>query len=159
MPEDSRPVAVRPGEAPTIQGPAGGPLSFKVRDEQTGGRMTVIENEIAPGDGPPAHTHEAEDETWVILEGEVRFLLGDTLEDAPAGTFVFVPRGVAHAFQNVGTTPARMIIGFTPSGMEHFFDRFAALEPGSDIPAAFRTLGAEVGMTVVGPPLAVSHPR
>lgn len=41
-------------------------------------------------------------------------------------------------------------------GGTRFFDGFAALEtPG---PAAFETVGAEVGMDVVGPPLAQSDP-
>ncbi len=41
---------------------------------------------------------------------------------------------------------------FTPSGMEAFFDRFAEL--AAPDPAAFKTIGASVGMDVVGPPLA-----
>ena len=47
-----------------------------------------------------------------------------------------------------------MLIHFSPSGMERFFDRFAALDEPS--PDAFVRIGAEVGMTVVGPPLAAS---
>jgi quercetin dioxygenase-like cupin family protein len=157
-PESARPVAVRPGDAPTIQGPAGGPLSFMLRGEQTDGALTALENVIAPGDGPPAHVHAGEDESWYVIEGELRFRLGDALESAPAGTFVFVPRGTPHCFQNVGDGPARILVMFTPSGMERFFDRFAALPDGAVIPEAFAALGREVGMEVVGPPLAVSDP-
>jgi hypothetical protein len=47
---------------------------------------------------------------------------------------------------------------FTPAGMERFFDRFAALPAGSDVREAFSVIGRECGMTVVGPPLARSHP-
>jgi quercetin dioxygenase-like cupin family protein len=154
-----RPVAVGPGEGATIQGPAGGPLTFKVRGAQTDGALTAFENVIAPGDGPPAHVHAAEDESWYVIEGHLRFRLGEALEQAPAGSFVFVPRGVAHAFQNVGDGPARILVLFTPSGMERFFDRFAGLPDGSAVPEAFARIGREVGMEVVGPPLAVSHPR
>ena len=149
-------VAVGPGEGPTVQGPAGGPLTFKVRGEQTGGRLTALENEIAPGDGPPLHTHANEDESWYVIEGELRFRLGEELSSAPAGSFVFVPRGTPHCFQNVGHSPARILVMFNPSGMERFFDRFAELTVFE--PSAFATIGAEVGMDVVGPPLAVSHP-
>jgi quercetin dioxygenase-like cupin family protein len=152
------PYAVGPGEGPTVQGPAGGPLTFKARAEQTGGTLTLFENVIAPGDGPPLHTHAAEDESWYVLAGELRFRLGDELARAPAGSFVFVPRGTPHCFQNVGEEPARIIVIFTPSGMERFFDRFATLPDGPVEPAAFGTLGAEVGMDVLGPPLAATHP-
>jgi hypothetical protein len=47
---------------------------------------------------------------------------------------------------------------FTPSGMERFFDRFAALPAGPVDPDAFASIGAEVGMDVIGPPMAVTHP-
>ena len=86
----------------------------------------------------------------------MRFKVGDELQSAPTGSFVFIPRGARHTWQNVGRDPARMLIHFTPSGMERFFDGFAALEtPG---PAAFEEVGAEAGVAVVGPPLAQSDP-
>jgi hypothetical protein len=43
--------------------------------------------------------------------------------------------------------------------MERFFDRFAALPEGSDLPGAFAGIGRDVGMEVVGPPMSRSHPR
>jgi quercetin dioxygenase-like cupin family protein len=151
-------VSVGPGEGTIVRGPVGGPLTFKVRGEQTDGRLTALENLIPPGEGPPLHRHAHEDETWQVLEGELRFRLGDDIRRAPAGAFVFVPRGVPHCFQNIGNDPARILVIFTPAGMERFFDRFATLPEGSDLREAFRSLGAEVGMDVIGPPLAHSHP-
>jgi quercetin dioxygenase-like cupin family protein len=148
------PIAVGPGEGDTIEGPAGGPLTFKVRGEHTNGTLTAFENVVAPGDGPPLHVHGAEDEAWYVLGGELRFRLGDELAAAPTGTFVFVPRGTPHCFQNAGETPARILVLFTPSGMERFFDRFAALPAGAVDPGQFRSIGAEVGMDVIGPPMA-----
>jgi quercetin dioxygenase-like cupin family protein len=158
MTDSARPLVVGPGEGPTVQGPAGGPLTFKVRGEQSGGTLTIVENVIAPGDGPPEHTHANEDEWWHVIEGDLRFKLGGELSEAPAGSFVFVPRTVPHAFQNVGDTPARILVSFAPAGMERFFDEFAALPDGPIDREAFARLGREVGMDVVGPPLAVSHP-
>jgi mannose-6-phosphate isomerase-like protein (cupin superfamily) len=158
MPDPVGPVSLKPGEGTTIQGPAGGPLTFKLRAEQSKGSLTVVENIIATNDGPPFHVHEREDESWYVLEGELRFRLDDAIRAAPAGSFVFVPRGVAHCFQNVGEQPARILVMFTPSGMEAFFDRFAALPADAAVADAFRSIGAEVGMDVVGPSLAQSHP-
>ena len=149
----ARAVVVGPGEGATIQGPVGGPLTFKARGEQTGGTLTAFENVIAPGEGPPLHVHAGEDEAWYVLEGELRFRLDAEVAEAPTGTFVFVPRGVAHCFQNVGDGPARILVLFTPAGMERFFDRFAALPSDAVVPGAFKTIGSEVGMDVVGPPL------
>lgn len=148
--------SVAPGEGNTIQGPVGGPLTFKARGEQTNGTLTVVENTVAPGEGPPLHVHASEDEAWYVLEGTLRFQLDAELHTAPAGTFVFVPRGTPHCFQNSGDQPARILVIFTPSGMEEFFDRFAVLADDQVEPGAFRRIGGEVGMEVVGPPLAES---
>jgi hypothetical protein len=38
-----------------------------------------------------------------------------------AGAFVHIPKGTLHCFKNVGETPARMLIFFTPAGFEKFF--------------------------------------
>jgi quercetin dioxygenase-like cupin family protein len=152
----TRAVCVEPGGGATTAGPVGGPLTFKVRGEETDGALTVFENVIPPGEGPPLHAHAGEDESWYVLEGSLRFRLGDELHEAPAGSFVFVPRGTPHCFQNAGEADARILVLFNPSGMERFFDRFAALD-GPD-PAAFARIGEPLGMTVMGPPLARSHP-
>ena len=157
MSSSALPIAVGPGEGATIQGPAGGPLAFKVRGEHTNGTLTALENAIAPGDGPPLHTHANEDEAWYVLEGELRFRLGAELRGAPAGTFVFVPRGTPHCFQNVGRGSARVLVLFTPSGMERFStgSHRCRTAPTAE---AFSNIGREVGMEVIGPPLAVSDP-
>lgn len=150
-------VAVGPGEGKTVEGPAGGPLTFKVRGEQTGERLLALENVVAPGEGPPEHTHANEDETWYVIEGTLRFKLDGELSEAPAGSYVYVPRGVRHCFQNIGDAPARILLNFSPAGMEQFFDAFAQLTAPID-PGAFRELGEPAGMTITGPPLAKSDP-
>jgi quercetin dioxygenase-like cupin family protein len=149
-------VVIAPGEGATIQGPVGGPLNFKVRSDQTNGSLTALENVIPPGEGPPLHTHENEDEFWYLIDGDLRFKLGSEVHTAPQGSFVFVPRGTPHNFQNVGAQPARILVMFTPGGMEAFFERFAELSAPD--PSAFKTIGGGVGMDVVGPPLAQSDP-
>ena len=153
MPE---PVFQPPGEGQASDNPLGVELVFKVRGEQSDGTLTAFENLVAAGDGPPLHTHANEDEAVYVLEGEVRFKLGDEIVTAPTGSYVFIPRGTAHAWQNVGDGPARILVLFTPAGMERFFDTFATLTAGPD---AFKTAGREAQMDVVGPPLAVSDPR
>ncbi len=158
MRDEKGPVVLEAGQGATIQGPAGGPLTFKVRGAQTGGALTAFENVVAPGDGPPLHAHEREGESWYVLEGSLRFKLGTDIRSAPAGSFVFVPQGTPHCFQNVGNTPARILVLFSPAGMEAFFDRFAELPPGPVDPGVFAALGRDVGMEVLGPPLAVSDP-
>jgi quercetin dioxygenase-like cupin family protein len=150
-------VCIPPDGGTTVEGPVGGPLTFKVRGGQTGGRLTALENVIPPGQGPPLHAHAREDEALYMVAGTLRFRLGDEVHTTPKGSFVFVPRGTEHCFQNVGDVPARLLVIFTPSGMEEFFERFAVLD-GPPAPEVFARIGEPVGMTVTGPPLAHSHP-
>ena len=155
MPE---PVIHRPGDSEPIANPVGGRITFALRGEHTDGRLLALETVAAPGEGPPLHTHADEDECLVVLDGEMRFRLGDDVEAAPAGSVVYVPRGAPHTWQNVGDDPARMLVLFAPAGMEAFFDRFAAMD-GAPGMAAFARATEGTGMDVVGPPLAVTHPR
>lgn len=144
-----------PEEGEQIDNPVVRDVVTKLRGEATDGSMSVMENSAAPGEGPPMHTHANEDESIYVLEGELRFKVGDELLPGPAGSLAFLPRGVPHAWQCVGDRPARVLIHFTPAGMERFFDEFAADEPNLE---GFKRAGAKVGMEIVGPPLAQSDP-
>jgi quercetin dioxygenase-like cupin family protein len=148
-----------PGEGTTVMNPTGGPLTFKLTGAESDGGLTMFETVAAAGEGPPLHTHANEDEVLYFLEGAFRVKVDDQTHDAPAGSVLFVPRGVAHTWQNVGREPARFLVIFSPAapGMEAFFMRFAQA-PGAGIKEAFATLGADAGMSVLGPPLAESDP-
>ena len=131
---------------------------MKVRSAESQGSLTALENVIPPFEGPPLHSHREEDESWFVIAGNLRFRVDDEVTSAPQGSFVLVPRGTPHCFQNVGDTDARILVLFTPAGMETFFDRFSEV-PKEDVSVdTFRDLGREVGMEVLGPPLSVSHP-
>src|SRR5579859_1781139 len=62
----------------------------------------------------PAHLHvnHADDEAWPVLEGTLRFRFADRQVDASAGATVFVPAGVAHTYEAIGS--ARYLIVLTP---------------------------------------------
>jgi quercetin dioxygenase-like cupin family protein len=147
-------VALGPGEGARMQSPIGGAITFKARASETGGTMTVFETFVAPGEGPPLHVHTNEDEAVYVLEGELHFRLGPDLHTLPPGAFLFIPRGSPHTFQNVGDGTARFLVIFTPSGMERFFERMAVDASNVGDQALFAAFGREVGMDVVGPPLA-----
>ena len=66
------------------------------------------------GSGPDyLHIHHADDEAWHVLEGTLTFKFADGEVDAPAGTSVFVPAGVAHAYYEAHG-PTRYLIILTP---------------------------------------------
>jgi quercetin dioxygenase-like cupin family protein len=117
-----RPVAT----GPAFWGP-GDHYTFLVTGEESGGAYFAMEALVPPGGGPPPHVHSREDETFYLLEGEIEFRLGEDVVTAGPGDFVNVPKGTVHCFHNAGTATARMILTFTPAGMERFFEE--TLEP------------------------------
>jgi quercetin dioxygenase-like cupin family protein len=147
------PFVVELGNGRTVEGPAGGPVQFKAIGAQTGGNLVAFVNLIQPGDGPPEHVHTNCDEAWLIMEGNFRFKLDGKVQEAPAGAFVFVPRGVKHCFQNVGITPANLFVMFTPAGMEAFFEEFATLPRGPLDMKILAEMSKRAGMEITGPPL------
>ena len=54
------------------------------------------------GSGPPQlHVHDEDDEAWHVLEGTLRFRLGERTVDAGAGSTVFVPAGTPHTYESL----------------------------------------------------------
>ena len=106
-------VVVRPGEGPRV-----GNVEFLALSEHTP-RFNLSIITMAPGrEGPPAHTHEAEDDAFFVLEGELVFVLGDDEVTAPQGTFVLVPPGVLHTFSTRAAAPARILNIHAPAGFD-----------------------------------------
>ena len=103
---------------------------------------------IAPKSGPPTHVHQTEDEFFYVVSGEFKVKLGDRIMSAPAQSVMFVPRGTAHAFQNVGSEPGVLLVGVTPGGLEQMFAERQGVDSETE-----RTLMKMHSMEVVGPPL------
>ncbi len=116
----------------------------------------VMDQTLAPGEGPPLHSHPWV--TWdVVVEGHVRFVLGDETIDAGPGDGVFTPPEVPHTFMAIGDGPARMVSMNWPGGFHRLYaeiDR-SAKENGEVDPGEIAELGAPMGVQVLGPPLAV----
>jgi len=154
MVDHVRGVVLGPGEGMSVDNPVGGSLTFKVRGPETGGALLALETVAAAGEGPPLHTHAGEDEFLYVLDGRFQFRLDAELREGPAGTCMYVRPGVPHTWRNVSDGPGRMMVVFTPAGMETFFERFAEHAGAITAREAFHKHGREAGMTIVGPPLA-----
>jgi quercetin dioxygenase-like cupin family protein len=111
----------RPAETGAMYHGPGDRYRFLVTGEETGGAYFAMEALLPQGGGPPPHTHSNEDETFYIVEGLVDFRLGEDHVTAGPGDFVSVPRGAVHNFSNPRPETARLILTFTPAGIEDFF--------------------------------------
>jgi quercetin dioxygenase-like cupin family protein len=96
-------------------------MTLKATSESTGGNLVLLENLTAPGGGPPPHLHTREDEFFYVLDGNFEIRIGDEVHAVGPGGFAYVPRGTVHNFRNTAETSSRILVGFTPGGMEGFF--------------------------------------
>ena len=153
-------MVVAAGAGLSVENPVGGVLTFTATSDETGGAVTALETIAAPGEGPPLHAH-AEDELIYVLEGIFRIKLGDAIHELAPGAVVFIPNGTPHAWQNIGSRPARFFATITPgsTAFEEFFRRYAKLPADQRGVEAFARLAAETrAFEVLGPPLATSDP-
>jgi mannose-6-phosphate isomerase-like protein (cupin superfamily) len=88
--------------------------TIKVAGADTGGQFCLVEVRENEGE-TPLHVHHNEDETFVVIEGEIGFEVGGRAIEAGPGTVLFGPRGVPHRY-TVRRGPARMLFLFTPAG-------------------------------------------
>ncbi len=142
---------VLPDAAPRFSGPQGRESDFTelvATSDQTGGSLGMFRQTIAPKSGPPTHIHQTEDEFFYIVSGEFKVKVGDRIMTAPAKSVMFVPRGTAHTFENVGTEPGVLLVGVTPGGFEKMFEERQGVDAETN-----QALMKVHHMEVVGPPL------
>ena len=86
----------------------GGSVTFYALGEDTDGAFTLLEGDTAPQSAAFPHIHYEEDQAFYILEGEHEFVCDDRSFVTKAGSYVYVPRGTAHWFTNVGKMSGRI---------------------------------------------------
>lgn len=92
---------------------------FKADGAETGDRYCVSEWWVDPhSDGPGAHSHDANDEIFYVIEGTASLLVGDTWIDGSKGSFFLVPAGTTHDFANRTDQPMGLFNVFIPGGFE-----------------------------------------
>ncbi len=91
---------------------------FKADGVETGDRYSVSEWWLEPHtQGPGAHSHP-EDDLFYVIEGTMSFLVDGKWVDAPKGSFVLVPGGATHDFENRGEVRAGALNFSIPGGFE-----------------------------------------
>ena len=150
--ERGQPLIVGAGEGETFDC-LGTLYTLKTSAAQSGGAVGLLEDLVAPGDGPPMHVHHREDEIFFILEGRFQVWCGGRTWTAEPGATVFLPRGVPHTFRNVGDGPGRKLVTVVPGGFEGFLADVAGR--GLHVPedmAELVELAASYGLEFTGPP-------
>ena len=81
----------------------------------TGGALTLLDQLMPRRSGPPPHVHPRLHEYFYLLDGEIRFQIGDQIKSAAQGDFVSTPAGTVHGFA-VASETSRVLNLYTPGG-------------------------------------------
>jgi mannose-6-phosphate isomerase-like protein (cupin superfamily) len=91
---------------------------FKADGDETANQYSISEWWLeAHTKGPGAHAHP-EDDVFFVLEGTMSFLVDGAWTDAPKGSFVLVPGGVTHDFENRSASRAGALNVSVPGNFE-----------------------------------------
>jgi mannose-6-phosphate isomerase-like protein (cupin superfamily) len=128
-------------------------------------RISLLEHLAAHGDSPPLHIHRDEDEVFHILEGELRFVLGDRTVRALPGQSLVAPKGLAHTYRVEAAAGARWLTVTCGEKFERFVRAVGRPAAGPGLPPrsgpptaqqaqALAAIALQHGIELVGPPLA-----
>jgi mannose-6-phosphate isomerase-like protein (cupin superfamily) len=115
----------------------------------------------APGDMPPLHVHEHDDEGFYVLEGELTVWAGDAEPVVLGpGEFFNAPHGVPHTYRATSTEPAVSLVTSAPSGFAAFVREAGVPAERHELPVLdgppdaerLARIAAAHGITLLGPP-------
>ena len=102
---------------------------LRVTGAQSEGELVRIEFSAAPDSRVISHRHLLQTERFDVIEGRLRWRIGErTIEGGP-GSSVEIPPGVPHGFRNAGAGDARFLVEFRPAlRTEDLFAELCQLE-------------------------------
>jgi mannose-6-phosphate isomerase-like protein (cupin superfamily) len=98
----------------------GNVMTFLVNSEQTDGAFSMTEYMSKPGNEPPAHVHDREDEFLYVLEGRIDAYIGKEVFSVDQNEGVYLPKFIPHTF-GIISPQLRMLIWISPGGLEGYF--------------------------------------
>lgn len=96
-----------------------GLYELKLTSDDTDGALTVGELTVPAGSGPPPHIHTGAEAVYV-LEGRLRYQIGDETVEGGPGDFFYLPEGTWENFDPTETV--RLLVFWMQPGMSEFFE-------------------------------------
>lgn len=103
----------------------------------------IMYSEFSVGGFVPPHSHDDQDESLYILEGNMEFETEGKVIKAGAGDVVTLPMGIAHSLHNRSDKIVKSLVVVSPSG--RFYDYMRAIDGLGD-PGEVVRLGPEHGI-------------
>ena len=133
--------------------------------EESGGRLGVATVTQPPGIATPLHRHTQEAEAFFVLAGEMTYRAGEELFELTPGCFIYLPKGIPHAFRVHGDVPVRYLALTEPGHLLGLYDEVGVPATALRVPgegegrsmeeeiARWNEVGPRYGLEVVGPPI------
>ncbi|HEX5411572.1 MAG TPA: cupin domain-containing protein [Terriglobia bacterium] len=132
------------------------------QDGQDG--ISVIEHRVPHGDSPPLHIHHFEDEIFHVLEGDMRFQVGDKVQSVGPGAILLAPKGIPHTYRVESPSGGRWLTVTAHGDFEQFVRAMGREAERDELPpqdgppspeaiAQLATKARSFRIEVVGPPL------
>jgi quercetin dioxygenase-like cupin family protein len=109
-------------------------MTVLVDGSETKRQFALMEYRAKPGNEPPPHVHELEDEALYILEGEIEAYQGDEVVTLGPGECLFAPKGTPHAWY-ILTPHLRMLIMVQPSRSDQYFRQMGSPTLSMELPS------------------------
>ena len=128
-------------------------ITMKANGSATRDAYSLFEYAIPPEtNGPPAHLHTREDESFICLAGKLDVHLGGEDFTLSAGDYLYLPRDVVHTFRNTYDEESRVISVVSPAGLEGYYQALAELPPGPKDITMIQKIMVEFGIELQLPP-------
>ncbi len=129
---------------------------WKTTGETSNGVVDSWFEVVPPQMGPPEHKHAQFDECFWIVKGTFLIKCAGRTTKASEGAWIFVPRGTAHAFRNIGSESGQLLIEALPAGrMRQYFEEVGVVVRSEPVDQqALHIVDERYGIIAVGPPLA-----
>ncbi len=99
-------------------------LGHKVTPYDTTGDYDLMMAETPPHvPGPPPHIHHNYKESFLIVEGEMEFMVNGEVKVLKAGEALDVPPETLHTFNNKSDKPCKWVNIHSPKGFREFFEK------------------------------------
>ena len=138
-------------------------VQIRVAHEEGSDGLSVIENQARFADSPPLHVHLTEDELFLIVEGEFRFLVDGQEGRVGPGQTVLTRKGIPHTYRVESPEGGRWMVITTNGDFERFVREVSRPAPTAELPPespppsaeqvqALGAVAARHRIRLVGPP-------
>ena len=104
-------------------------FDLKLLGGETGESIMLFEETLPAGTKSLYHLHHDSDEVAWVVAGQFAFQIGGEVTTGGPGTCAFMPRGVPHAWKNIGPDIGRVVFLYTPAAAGGFIKELVEHRP------------------------------